>query len=380
VADRAEVSISTVSHVVNETRHVEEDTRAKILSAISDLDYRPNQFARGLRGAKTATIGLIISDIREDFFSFLTKTIESAANEHGYTVILCDSEEDVAKERLYLEILAGKGVDGIIIAPVDSDSPPRLPAGHKPPIVQVDRRCPDSGLDFAGIDNRKYAAEAVRYLHSAGYGEIGFVGHEPGIWTMGERAEGFRSAMKELGHPAGGRVLIISSRGANPKAVVKRWMTANPGLEALICGNANICFAALAAAEERAGADARKLGLVAFDDLECFHFLRDPVTTICQPTERMGLAALELLISRIKTGGQQQPREVLLPAKLIIREASPRAAKRPGAAAPGNPAKKPRNLEKLPVQTMHVQTRAATRRIPERSVENSGAAAGRRKG
>jgi LacI family transcriptional regulator len=364
VADRAEVSISTVSHVVNETRHVEEETRAKILSAISDLDYRPNQFARGLRGAKTATIGLIISDIREEFFSVLTKTIESAANEHGYTVILCDSEEDVAKERLYLEILAGKGVDGIIIAPVDSGHPPRLPAGHKPPIVQVDRRCPGSGLDYAGIDNRKYAAEAVRYLHSAGYGEIGFVGHEPGIWTMGERAEGFRSAMKELGHPTGGRVLVISSRGANPKAVVKRWMASNPGLEALICGNANICFTALAAAEENVGAAARKFGIVAFDDLECFHFLRDPVTTICQPTEKMGLAALEMLIGRIKSGGQQPPREVMLPARLVVRGASPRAAKRARVDASGNPAKKPRNLGKSPVQAMLVQTHAATRRIP----------------
>jgi len=320
VAERAKVSISTVSHVVNKTRHVEDRTRDRILSAIAELDYRPNLFARGLRGAKTATLGLIISDIREEFFSVLTKTIESAANERGYTVILCDSEEDVEKERLYLEILAGKGVDGIILAPVDSATPPKLPRGRKTPVVQVDRRCPAASLDFAGIDNRKCAATAVRHLHSAGLGHIGFIGHESSIWTMGERAEGFRQAMRELGNADGGRVLSLSSRSDNPKAIVRRWIAANLDLEALICGNANICFATLEALEEIGMAAPRDVAIVAFDDLDCFRFMRHRVTTIRQPTEKMGLAAFNMLIERIKGGGPQAPREMILPAKLMARE------------------------------------------------------------
>lgn len=320
VAERAGVSISTVSHVVNETRHVEDRTRERILSAISELDYRPNLFARGLRGAQTATLGLIISDIREDFFSVLTKTIESAANERGYTVILCDSEEDVEKERLYLEILASKGVDGIILAPVDSSAPPRLPRGRKTPMVQVDRRCPDANLDFAGIDNRECAEAAVGHLRSLGMSRIGFIGHEPSIWTMGERAEGFRRAMRELGREDDCRILSISSRGDNPKAIVRRWIAANLDLEALVCGNANICFATLEALDEIGIAAPREMALVAFDDLQCFRFMRHRVTTVRQPTEKMGLAALDMLIDRIKGGGPAAPREMLFPARLMIRD------------------------------------------------------------
>ncbi|HTX72867.1 MAG TPA: LacI family DNA-binding transcriptional regulator [Rectinemataceae bacterium] len=322
VAERAGVSISTVSHVVNKTRHVEEPTRDRILSAIGDLDYRPNQFARGLRGGKTATLGLIISDIREEFFSAITKTIESAANERGYTVILCDSEEDVEKERLYLEILTGRGVDGIILAPVDSELPPQLPRGRKAPMVQIDRRCPAAQLDFAGIDNRKHAAAAVRHLVDSGRGQIGCIVHEAAIWTMSERAEGFRAAMRDLGHEEGGRVLTLWSRGDNPKAVVRRWIAANLDLEAILCGNANICFTVLEVLEDMGIAGPRDLSLVAFDDLECFRFLRRPVTTIRQPTEKMALAALDMLIERMTGGGPQTPRETILPARLVVREAA----------------------------------------------------------
>jgi DNA-binding LacI/PurR family transcriptional regulator len=323
VAARAGVSISTVSHVVNKTRHVETETSDRILSAIDELEYRPNEIARGLRGGKTATLGLIISDIREEFFSAITKTIESAANERGYTVILCDSEEDVEKERLYIQILVSKGVDGIIFAPVDSELPPRLPHGRKIPMVQVDRRCPASELDFAGIDNRKYAAAAVRHLGENGRKQIGCVLHEAAIWTMSERAEGFRGAMRELGDEDGGRLLTLESRGDNPKSIVRRWIAVNLDLEAILCGNANICFTVLEVLEDMGSIGLEDVSLVAFDDLECFRFMKRPVSTIRQPTEKMGLAALDMLIERITSGGSQAPRETILPAKLILREAVP---------------------------------------------------------
>ncbi|MGO8693883.1 MAG: LacI family DNA-binding transcriptional regulator [Rectinemataceae bacterium] len=321
VAEKAGVSISTVSHVLNGTRRVGDSARERVLDVIAELDYRPNQLARGLRGAETATLGLIISDIREEFFSEITKTIESAANERGYAVVLCDSEEDVEKEALYIETLAAKGIDGIIIAPVDSAVPPKQPRGRKLPMVQIDRRCADSGLDFTGIDNRKHAAAAVRHFHALGIDAIGFVGHESSIWTMGERAEGFALAMRELGHEDGGRRLAISSQSDNPKAVIKRWLAANLDLEALVCGNANICYIVLEAIEETGMAVPRPISLATFDDLVCFRYTRHPVITIRQPTERMGLAALDMLLQRIKGEGPQTPREMIFPARLMVREA-----------------------------------------------------------
>lgn len=317
VADRAQVSISTVSHVVNGTRRVEDSTRSKILDAIAALEYRPNQLARGLRGGPTASLGLIISDIREEFFSVLTKTIESAAYERGYTVILCDSEEDVEKEALYLGILADKGVDGFILAPVNSSVPPRFPRGRGLPVVQVDRRVPSSGLDFAGIDNRASVQELVGHLNSLGMRNIGFIGHEPGIWTMGERAEGFRQAMGALGLAGRASSLTTSSREGDMKATIGAWLAAHPGLEALVCGNANICFAAMEAFEARGGRPPRDLAFATFDDLPAFRLLRMPVTTLRQPTEEMGLLALDMLMDRMGEGREAPPREVLLPARVL---------------------------------------------------------------
>jgi DNA-binding LacI/PurR family transcriptional regulator len=320
VADRAKVSISTVSHVVNKTRHVEDATRKRIISAIEELEYRPNQLARGLRGASSKTIGLIISDIREDFFAGITKAIESAANERGYMVILCDSEEDPDKESRYLEILSDRGVDGIILAPADRGFPPRLHRGRRLPLVQVDRRCPGADVDYFGIDNAKYAGAAVRHLASLGRKRLGFVGRETSIITMSERAGGYAAALRDLGLEGGTEVLTLRSGGGDSKGKVKRWIASSPGLDGIICGNANICFTVLDALESLGIAVPEAVGIVSFDDPACFRFMKSPITAIRQPTERLGLAALDALLARAGSVKAAPAREVILPAKLIVRE------------------------------------------------------------
>jgi DNA-binding LacI/PurR family transcriptional regulator len=320
VARRAKVSISTVSHVLNNTRNVEASTRKRILAAINELSYRPNQLARGLRGAGSKTIGLIISDIREEFFSALTKTIESAANDRGYMVMLCDSEENPDKETSYLHLLAERGVDGVILSPVDSSRVPHLPTGRDLPIVQVDRRCENSGLDYVGIDNAHCTAIAVQHFVSLGRRKLGFVGHEMNIATMAERAEGFAQAMRDLGDPRGGPALVLRSKGSEEKARIKRWITANPGMNGIICGNANICYTLLEAIQGLGLEIPRDMGIISFDDPDCFAFMRSPITAIRQPTERLGLEALDLLLARTAVGSKGETTVLLLPGKLIVRE------------------------------------------------------------
>ena len=320
VAKRANVSISTVSHVLNNTRRVENSTRERILAAIEHLDYRPNLLARGLRGAGSKTIGLVISDIREEFFAVLTKVIESAAYERGYAVMLCDSEESPEKEAHYVELLAERGADGIIISPVDSSSCPKPPQGRSLPIVQVDRRCAGAPYDFFGIDNGACAAEAVRHFASIGRRRLGFIGHELSIMTMAERAEGFAVAMRELGDSKGGLVLVLPSRGADAKSKVKRWFAANPSLEGIVCGNANICCSTLEALDELGIDVPRGMGIVSFDDPTYFAFMRSPITALRQPTDRMGLAALDSLLDLVSGEETGRGRERLMPVDLIVRK------------------------------------------------------------
>ncbi len=268
VATKAGVSISTVSHVLNGTRFVEEQTRRRILNSVAKLDYRPNQFARGLRGAGSRTLGLIISDIREDFFARITKAIESAANKVGYAVILCDSEADADKERLYLDLLSEKGVEGIILAPVDSSSPPRRRKAHPLPIVQIDRRCAGAELDYVGIENAKMAAQAVHYLAAMGHRRIAYLGHELRISTMEERVRGYGEAMRELGLYDEALVSMSGPRGDSPSEAVVEWLSSGPRIDALLCANANICLGALGALSDlAAGAETPRLDLATFDDL-----------------------------------------------------------------------------------------------------------------
>jgi LacI family transcriptional regulator len=321
VANKAKVSISTVSHVINKTRFVEDGTKDRIIAAIEELNYRPNLLARGLRGAGSKTIGLIISDIREEFFSRITKAIESAANERGYMVILCDSEESPVKEASYLEILAARGIDGIILSPVDGGHAPRFPHGWTLPIVLIDRRCRATDLDFFGIDNEKWAEAAVAHFASLGRTRLGFVGYEKNITTMAERASGFVKASRAIGSGEAKPTLTLGSRASGDgKSKITRWLKANPGLEGLICGNANICYEALDALEAMGMRVPDDIGILSFDDPECFRFMRCPITSIRQPTEKIGLAALDALLARAAGERSGAGTEKVLPAKLVVRE------------------------------------------------------------
>ncbi len=336
VAAQAGVSISTVSHVVNDTRFVEEETRQRILASIKALGYRPNQFARSLRGAGSRTLGLIISDIREDFFSAITKAIESAANGLGYAVILCDSEADAAKERLYLELLSEKGVEGIILAPIDSSIPPGAVEDDELPMVQIDRRCRGASLGYIGIENARFASEAVRYLASLGNRRIGYLGHESSISTMEERAFGYESAARELGLFDASLVNASAGRGKGASVAIGEWIESNPGMDAILCGNANICLETLDALSDLVlrGSTSTRVALATFDDLACFRFMDNPVVAVRQPTEDLGLAALGALMSRIKGEARAaSPIEIVLPATLVRYGARP--AGRGSAASDG---------------------------------------------
>lgn len=267
-------------------------------------------------------MGLIISDIREDFFARITKAIESAANKVGYAVILCDSEADADKERLYLDLLSEKGVEGIILAPVDSSSPPRRRKAHPLPIVQIDRRCAGAELDYVGIENAKMAAQAVHYLAAMGHRRIAYLGHELRISTMEERVRGYGEAMRELGLYDEALVSMSGPRGDSPSEAVVEWLSSGPRIDALLCANANICLGALGALSDlAAGAETPRLDLATFDDLPCFRFMDNPVVSVRQPTEGLGLAALEALMARIKGEAVASPVEILLPAQLVPRGA-----------------------------------------------------------
>jgi len=158
VAQRAGVSVTTVSHVVNNTRPVEPNTQARVRVAIEALGYRPNLLARGLRSRKTNTIGLLVPDNSNPFFAEVARAIEDAVFEQGYSVILCNSDMKEAKQDAYLSVLLAKQVDGLIlISSGDSPDPVKRIMQAGVPVVVVDRELGDLPVDQVLVDNEQGA-------------------------------------------------------------------------------------------------------------------------------------------------------------------------------------------------------------------------------
>src|SRR5207237_6433930 len=209
VARRAGVSTSTVSHVVNHTRFVSDELRQRVLAAMRELDYTPNAAARMLTLKRSHTIGLIVSDIRNPFFASVARGVEDVAQEHGYTVILCNSDEDVARESACLKALQTRQVDGVLLASAGvSDEHLSLLVDAGFPMVLVDRELPHLAVPSVLLDNEGAAYGAVLHLIVRGHRRIAMISGRPSISTTVERVAGHKRALREAGLEVDDRLVV----------------------------------------------------------------------------------------------------------------------------------------------------------------------------
>lgn len=202
VAEQANVSVTTVSHVINGTRFVSEELRKRVLEAMKRLDYRPNILARGLRVGKTNTIGLIVPDNSNPFFAEVSRVVEDVGFDSGYSVILCNSDGNLDKELTYIDVLVAKQVDGIIFIASSSQSEHlRLLIDEKIPLVVADREMPDLDVDLVLVDNSRGGYEATKYLLELGHRRIGCISGPSEITPSAERIKGYRQAVSEFDVP-----------------------------------------------------------------------------------------------------------------------------------------------------------------------------------
>jgi LacI family transcriptional regulator len=201
VARLAGVSIATVSATVNGTAFVSPELRARVTEAIHQLGYAPDGVARSLKKGRTQLIGLIVADITNAFFTALTHVIEAALQDAGYSVLLCDTDEDFEKERHYLRILQTHRVDGVILAPTGAgDAYQSLKAlSERLPLVQVDRALPDLGLDAATVDSYAGAHEATSHLLDLGHRKVATIAGPHHLGPARDRLNGFRAALAARG-------------------------------------------------------------------------------------------------------------------------------------------------------------------------------------
>jgi LacI family transcriptional regulator len=319
VARLAGVSIKTVSRVVNDEPGVHAETAERVLAAIQRLGFRRNVGALHLRrGSSTGTIGLVLEDVANPFYSGLTRAAEEVARQHGRQVLTGSSDEDPGREReLSLEFCARR-VDGLIVVPAGRQHAylvPEITSGL--PVVFVDRPPGDVVADTVLVDNLAGTATAVTHLAQHGHRRIAFLGDASDIFTAGERLRGFREGCAHAGLPYDERLVAMGPHtAAELPDVLARLLGGTSPATAVVTGNNRITVLMLRALTG-AGAP-RRPALVGFDDFELADLLDPPVSVVGVDPGLLGKTAAELLFARLD-GDTSPPRRIVLPVRLVPR-------------------------------------------------------------
>jgi LacI family transcriptional regulator, galactose operon repressor len=316
VAAYAGVALKTVSRVVNGEPGVSPGTMRRVLAAIDQLGFRRNDSARLLRKGQTASIGLILEDIGNPFYSGLSRTVEDVARDHGSLLFIGSSDEDPERERELALAFCARRVDGLVIIPASDDHTyllPEITAGTA--MVFVDRPARRIEADAVLSDNVGGAREGVGHLIRQGHQRIGFIGDSPHIYTAMQRFQGYREAMSAAGLKIDDSwIAMAQPTAAGIEEAVGRMVASPKKVTALFCGNNRISVLAL----RELSTIGRSLALVGFDDFELAELVVPGITVVAQDVTEMGRIAAEMLLRRI-SGESGQARRVELATRLIPR-------------------------------------------------------------
>ncbi len=325
VARHAGVSLKTVSRVVNAEVGVRPDTAAKVNSAIAALGFRRNDLARALRGGeRTRSLGLVIKDVANPFYSQIARGVEEVARAHDLLVISGCSDEDPARERHLIRSLCERRVDGLLVVPSGGDHRyliPELSMGTA--AVFIDRP-PEEAIaaDVVLVDNVGGARTAVEHLIAHGHRRIAFLADLPGIFTARERRRGYDEALRARGVPVDESLVRVGEHDvAGAEAAMAGLLALDDPPTAVFTGNNRLTIGALRAVQAAGTGTA----LVGFDDFELADMLATPVTVVAYSPAEMGRRAAGLLCRRM-AGEELPPQRVVLPAHLITRGSGERPA------------------------------------------------------
>ena len=316
VATRAGVALKTVSRVVNDEPGVTPETAGRVRNAINELGFRRNDSARLLRKGQTASIGLIMEDIGDPFYSALSRAVEDVAHWNGSLLFTGSSDEDPQREQELALALCARRVDGLIVIPASGDHRyllPEIAAGVAS--VFVDRPAGMIEADAIVADNVGGTRAGVTHLIRQGHRRIAFIGDDPDIYTARQRHQGYREAMAEAGLDVDPSWVSMAKPAADGIRRALAAMLAGPSpVTALFCGNNRTTVLALREVA-RAG---RRLALVGFDDFELADLLTPGITVVAQNPAEMGRQAAELLFGRL--AGTRGPAQYIeLGTQLIVR-------------------------------------------------------------
>lgn len=322
VARIAGVSVKTVSRVINNSKNVRPEMREKVLAAIKTVGYQPNAIARSLRVKKSFTIGVIIADITNSFYSTIVRGIEDVAVSKNYSVIIANSDEVLKKEKLYTRVFVEKQVEGMIIVPASGSQKYLENLLGRLPIIFVDRYPEGITAPVVKVENEKGAYELTRHLLDHGHQEIAYIGFGYGgsLTTAEERFTGFKKALKERGlEPKEDFIKTENKTVLDAYRATQEVLKESRRPQAIFASNNLMVLGALRALSHAGLEVPRDIALVGFDDFEMADTCRPRLTVVSQPAYSLGREAALLLFRRMENL-DTVPEEVVLSVEIIIRE------------------------------------------------------------
>jgi LacI family transcriptional regulator len=309
----------TVSRTINGHPYVSEETAKKVRAAIRQLGYRPNHAARMLTGQLSRSIGLVVPDLADPFFSVVSHAVQETARQSGYLVWLAASNYDPAIEAAQVEQMTHHPVDGILLVPVDSKHKHlKTVSGGSTPVVAVDRPIEVATSDSVGVENRAGARIAVEHLIGHGYKRIVCVATNTHLSTIKERLVGYEECMREAKLPRARSVRLTTQ--ADVKPALKELFESHHPPEALFSANNSSTIWVIDALRDMEIELGKDVALVGFDDVDFYTLITPPITAIRQPAAELGQISAQLLLQRIKRELTTSRIRTVLPVTLVVRE------------------------------------------------------------
>jgi LacI family transcriptional regulator len=320
VAALTGVSVGTVSAVINRSASVAESTKQRVLNGIQELSYKPNNTARSLRHHRVSTVGLILPDLQNAFFSSVAEGVQITAEENDVLVVLCMTWARADREQYYAQTLQTARLDGVIyLSGSGIPSPNLLLLAKSQQILFVDESLPGVDIPFVSAENRSGARAVAKHVLSMGHRNVAIIGGPPRLWTSEQRLAGYREAIAAAGLNPDDAPIVSGDYGEASGYRIARELLSktDPLITALLCANDLMAIGAMKFCRDAGLKVPKDISITGFDNIPASSLLDPPLTTVAQPGRQMGQAAAQLLLHQIK--GINRPQMTDFPTTLCLR-------------------------------------------------------------
>lgn len=325
IAKKANVSAMTVSRVINNTGRISEKTRMKVKRIMEEMNYVPNSMARSLVLQETKILSLLITDITNPFYTTLARGAEDAAKRCGYKLLFGNSDENLIKEKEYVDMMLTARVDGVLFAPAGDGSLEHLNTlrKHNIQLVLLDREVPGFETDMVLGDSKDGARKLVEHLISLGHKRIALINGALQVSTARHRLAGYKEALKLNDLPYDDR--LVAEFGYKPFAddsSLDELLQLDDPPTAIFAANNFLAIGVIRALRARGIPVPEQISVVCFDDLGESSVIDPFLTVAAQPAYQFGALGIQLLIERIQDKSGEDYRKIILPPELIVRSSS----------------------------------------------------------